>query len=93
MSVFIEDYCKGNTNDFAKRLKELHDEAVIIGSDELEFSNCEFDVIARIYIAHAISCYDIEVMQEVLAGCYWRFMTSFKGRGFELWIDLKNDML
>lgn len=93
MSVFIEDYCKVNTNDFAKRLKELYDEAVIIGSDELEFSVCEFDVIARINIEHTISCFDIEVMMEVLAGCYWRFITSSNGRGFELWIDLDNNML
>lgn len=93
MSVFIEDYCKVNTNDFAKRLKELYDEAVFIGSDELEFSDCEFDVDAKIYIAHTISCNDIEVMQRVLAGCYWRFMASFNGRGFELWIDLDNSML
>lgn len=93
MSVFIEDYCKANKNNFAKRLKLLHRKAVIIGSDELEFSNNVIDVTARIYIAHSISCGDIEIMQDVLAGCYWRFMSSFKGTGFELWIDLKDDEL
>lgn len=93
MSVFIEDYCKANTNDFASRLDRLHDEAVIICSDELEFSNVVVGVMAKIYIAHTISCNDIEIMQQVLAGCYWRFTPSFKGTGFELWIDLKNDML
>ena len=93
MSVFIEDYCKANTNDFASRLDRLLDKVVIIGSDELEFTNVVVGVMAKIYIAHTISCNDIEIMQQVLADCYWRFTSSIKGYGFELWIDLKNDML
>lgn len=93
MGVLIKDYCKDNTNDFAKRLKELYDEAVFIGSDELEFSECEFDVIARIGIGHTITCNDVEVLQRVLAGCYWRIMPSFSGCGFEIWIDLTDGML
>lgn len=93
MSVFIEDYCKANKNDFAKRLEELHDEAVLIGSDELDFSKDEVQVTARIYIAHVISCCDFEILRRVFGSCYWRIITSFKGNGFELWIDLKDDML
>ena len=93
MSEFVEDYYKVKKNDFAKRLKELHDEAVIIDSDELDFSMDEVNIIARIYIAHTISCVDIEIIQRVFAGCYWRFMTSFKGGGYELWIDLTVDQL
>lgn len=93
MSVFIENYCKANKNDFASRLNQLHDKAVIIGSDELEFLDDDGVVTARIYIAHSISCNDIEVLQSLFGGCYWRFLPSFRGSGYALWIDLKDNML
>lgn len=89
MSVFIEDYCKGNDSDFAKRLNELWKEVVLIGSDELEFYDDDEMLIARIYIAHSITRMDVEVIQRVFADWYWCFTTSFRGAGFELCVRLK----
>ena len=90
MSVLIEDYCHQSQCEFSKKLNELLEEAVIIGSDEIDFMNDKSETIAKIYIAHIITCYDIEIIQEVFAGYYWRFVTSFKRTGYELWIDIRD---
>lgn len=93
MSVFIKDYCKSHTNDFAKRLKKLCKVDVFIGSDGIIFDDSREDIIAKISIGHTISCNDIIFMQDVLAGCYWRFVPSFDDHNFALWIDLDHSML
>lgn len=90
MSVLIEDYCKQSQCEFSKKLSELLEEAVIIGSDELDFMNTESDIIAGIHLAHTITCNDVEIIQEVFSGYYWRFNPSFKGTGYNLWIDIRD---
>lgn len=89
MSVFIEDYCKGDDSDFAKRLNELWKEVVLIGSDELDFYDDGEMLIARIYIAHSITCGDVVVIQRVFSDWFWSFTASFRGAGFELCVRLK----
>ena len=90
MSVLIEDYCKQSQCEFSKKLSELLEEAVIIGSNEIEFFMQGSDTVARIYVCHTISCNDVEIIQEVFSGYYWRFTTSFRKSGYELWIDIRD---
>lgn len=90
MSVFIENYCKQSQCEFSKKLSELLEEAVIIGVDEINFIDNVPEIIARIWMNHSITCYDVKIIQEVFAGYYWRFTTSIKKSGYELWIDIRD---
>lgn len=88
MSVFIEDFCKEAESELAKKLAELEEEVVLIGSDTLDITTTQSGMVCRILVQHSISCNDIEILQEVLAGRYWRFTSALGSTGFELWIDL-----
>lgn len=91
MSVYLEDFCNEAESELAKKLAELIDEVVLIGSDTLVFTNSGSDMICRILVQNTISCNDIEIMQRVLAGHYWRFTSAMGSTGYELWIDVNSD--
>lgn len=93
MSVYLEDFCKEAESELAKKLAELVDEVVLIGSDTLDITTTQSDMVCRILVQHTISCNDIEIMQRVLAGHYWRFTSALGSTGFELWIDFKPDVI
>lgn len=89
MSVYLEDFCKEAESELAKKLAKLVDEVVLIGSDTLDITPSQSDMVCRILVQHSISCNDIEILQRVLAGYYWRFTSSFSHAGYELWINFK----
>lgn len=89
MSVFIEDFCKEAESELSQKLAELLDEVVLIGSDTLDLTTTQSGMVCRILVQHSISCNDIEILQRVLAGHYWRFTSALGSPGYELWIDFK----
>lgn len=91
MSVFIEDFCKEEESELAKKLAELVDWFVLIGEDSVNITNNKSCISCHVIVTHTISCNDIEVMQRVLAGLYWRFSTAPGSHGYELCIDFNSD--
>lgn len=89
MSVYLEDFCKEAESELAKKLAELVEEVVLIGSDTLDITPSHPSMVCRILVQHTISCNDIEILQRVFAGYYWRFTSAIGSTGFELWIDIK----
>lgn len=93
MSVFLEDYCKGTQTEMSRLLKKCWDDAIFIGSDEIDIRKDEWDCTVAVYVQHSITCNDIHRLLDIFSGLYWRIMTSFNGSGFEVLIDVTEDMI
>lgn len=93
MSVLLENYCRQSDSKVAGLLQKCHDESIFIGSDEITFYQNVCDCVLKVYVQHSLSRNDFLAINGIFAGHYWRIMTSFKGSGFELWIDITPDML
>ena len=93
MSVLLEDYCRQSDSKVAGLLQKCYDKAIFIGSDEITFRQNECDCTIQVYVQHSLSCYELLKMHDIFDGLYWRILTSFKGSGYDLCIDVTPDML
>ncbi len=93
MSVYLEDYCRGSQTEMSRLLKKCWDEAILIGSDEITTRKEEYDYTIEVLVQHTLSSNDLRKLLDIFSGLYWRIMTSFKASGYEIWIDVTEDMI
>lgn len=93
MSEILEDYCKGTQTEMSRLLRKCWDDAIFIRSDEINIRKNECDYTVIVSVNHTLSSYDLRTMLDIFSGLYWRIMTSLNGSGFEVWIDVTEDMI
>lgn len=92
MSGKISDYLKANDNKLTALLKSEELDGAILNECLMEVVKRSNDWWCDLYLGYTLSCNDLNAIAYVFDGYWWCISPRYKGRGYRLSIDLKDDL-